>query len=86
MEININQPTFVYGDNQSVLKNVTLPESTLKKKSNSIAYHFVWESVALGETIHTYIASSDNFADILTKSLSGIKQSKYIQKIVYDLT
>ena len=55
MGIVIDQPTFVYGDNQSVLKNLTLPESTLKKKSNSIAYDFVPESVALGEMIHTYI-------------------------------
>ena len=86
MGIRIDQPTFVYGDNQSVLKNVTLPESTLKKKSNSIAYHFVRESVALGETIHAYIPSGENFADLLTKSLTGIKRSTHVQKIMYDLT
>ena len=33
--------TFIFGDNQSVLANTTMPHSTLKKKSNSIAYHFV---------------------------------------------
>ena len=36
-----DDPTFIYGDNQSVLANTTVPDSTLKKKSQSIAYHFV---------------------------------------------
>jgi hypothetical protein len=40
MGIPCDEPTYVYGDNQSVLANTTPPESQLKKKSNSIAYHF----------------------------------------------
>ena len=38
-------PAFIYGDNQSVLANTTRPESTLKKKSQSIAYHFLLKKV-----------------------------------------
>ena len=41
MGISCNDPTFIYGDNQSVLANTTIPDSTLKKKFQSIAYHFV---------------------------------------------
>jgi hypothetical protein len=41
MSIMIDEPAFVYGDNQSVLANTTNPSSMLKKKSNAIAYHFV---------------------------------------------
>ena len=41
MGIRINGPTFVYGDNQSVLANTSGPDLVLKKKSNSIAFHFV---------------------------------------------
>ncbi len=41
MGITNDEPAFVYGDNQSVLANITNPASTLKKKSNAIAYHFV---------------------------------------------
>lgn len=37
MGIPCQEPSFIYGDNQSVLYNTKLPESTLKKKSNSIA-------------------------------------------------
>jgi hypothetical protein len=35
----IDGPSYVYGDNMSVLHNTSNPECTLKKKSNSIAYH-----------------------------------------------
>ena len=52
--------TFVYGDNQSVLANSSVPHSTLKKKSNSIAYHFVREWCARDEWRVTYIRSPDN--------------------------
>ena len=41
MGILCDDPTFIYGDNQSVLANTTVPDSTLKKKSQSITYHFV---------------------------------------------
>ena len=46
MGITFSDPFFFNGDNNSVLYNTTLPESTLKKKSNSIAYHYVREGVA----------------------------------------
>ena len=41
MGITVDEQDFVFGDNQSVLANTTAPGSTLKKKSNAIAYHFV---------------------------------------------
>jgi len=34
----VTNTTFISGDNQSVLLNMSVPESTLKKKSNSITY------------------------------------------------
>ena len=49
MGIPIKNPTYLFGDNQSVLTNSLLPHSTLKKKSSSIAFHFVRESVAKDE-------------------------------------
>ena len=36
MGVKISGPTYVYGDNMSVIHNTQRPESTLKKKSNSI--------------------------------------------------
>ena len=34
MGVPLNGPTYVYGDNMSVIYNTSRPESTLKKKSN----------------------------------------------------
>ena len=41
MGIPFSNICFMYGDNKQLLYNTTLPESTLNKKSNSIAYHAV---------------------------------------------
>ena len=49
MGISCDDPTFIYGDNQLVLANTTIPDSTLKKKSQSITYHFVREGAARDE-------------------------------------
>ena len=46
--IPIEGPTNVYCDNEAVTKNTTIPESMLKKKHNSIAYHWAHEAVAAG--------------------------------------
>ena len=45
MGMRISGPTYVYGDNMSVIHNIQRPESTLRKKSNSICYHAVRELV-----------------------------------------
>ena len=41
MGVLLTKPTYVYGDNMSIIYNTSRPESTLKKKSNSICYHAV---------------------------------------------
>ena len=53
-----------------MVKNTTLPSSTLKKKHNAIAYHKICEAVAAGIVKIAYIRSKENRADILTKALS----------------
>ena len=84
--IPVCQPAFVYGDNQAVLKNTSIPESTLNKKSNSIAYHFVREGVARGEWITGYILSEDNSADTQTKTVpAGAKQNGLVSNYLYDI-
>ena len=84
MGILIDEPTYVYGDNMSVVHNTTKPESTLKKKSSSICYHFVRESVAMKESLVGHIRSEENPADICTKIIpGGMKRQKLVDMIVY---
>ena len=44
MGIEIDGPTYDYGDNTSVVHNTSRPAFTLKKKSNDICYHVMRES------------------------------------------
>ena len=86
MGIPVNNPCFIYGDNQSVLWNTSVPESTLKKKSSSVAYHFVREGVSRDEWRTSYIKSNDNPSDILTKPLpAGINRYKKVRMVLYDI-
>jgi hypothetical protein len=48
MGVTIDGPTYVYGDNMSAVHSTQRPESVLKK-SNTICYHEVRESSAMGE-------------------------------------
>ena len=47
MGVSIDSPSYLYGDNMSVINNTPKPESCLNKKSNSICYHFIREAVAM---------------------------------------
>ena len=67
--ILINGPVHLFGDNQSVLANTTIPNSTLKKKSQSIAYPFVHEGAAWGKWHTAYVNTNKNESDLLTKIL-----------------
>ncbi|KAL7538482.1 hypothetical protein ACHAWF_006106 [Thalassiosira exigua] len=66
-DVPTSGPTYIYVDNMSVINHTSKPESVLKKKSNSICYHAVQESVASGESLTTHIPTLKNFADRLTK-------------------
>ena len=76
MGIPLSGPSYVYGDNKSAITNSTRPESTLKKKSNSIFYHAICESVAMGESLLTHVGTHDNLADLLTKPTFGAKRQR----------
>ena len=85
MGIPLESPNYIFGDNMSVIKNTQTPESTLKKKSNSICYHFCRESVAMGESLTAHVSSPENLADLATKVLFGEKRRNLVRKLLYDL-
>jgi hypothetical protein len=86
MGVPIEEPTYVYGDNMSVIHNTQRPESTLKKKSLSICYHFLREAVAMGEILTAHVSTHENPADIGTKLIPpGQKRDHLVSLILYDL-
>ena len=48
MGLPISVPSYIYGDNMLIIHNTQIPESTLNKNINSICYHAIRESVAIG--------------------------------------
>ena len=85
MGISVLGPTYIYGDNQSVLFNTSVPESTLKKKSQSICYHFVREGSARNEWKTGYINTKSNPADILTKPLAARRRRDLVRTLLHHL-
>jgi hypothetical protein len=85
MGVALSGPTYVYGEN-IVVHNTQRPESVLKKKSNSICYHEVHESAAMGESLIGHAPSVDNPADICTNVVPGGKKRNHlIHILLYDL-
>ncbi len=87
MGIPLTGPSYIFADNKSQVTNATIPESTLKKKCNSICYHAVQESVPICESLITHIKSEDNLSDLMTKVIHGAKCRRLVGNIlnyIYD--
>ena len=86
MGVQLSGPSFVYGDNMSVIHNTQRPESMLRKKSNSICYHAIREAVAINELLTGHVSTHHNPADIATKVVPGGQQQNYLVGLVlYDI-
>jgi hypothetical protein len=85
MGVPVKGPSYVYGDNMSVVTNVSRPESTLRKKSNSICYHTVHEAVAMGEALVAHIPPKKNLADLFTKVLYGHMHRFLVDRMLWDV-
>ena len=69
MGILLSVPSNIYEDNMAVIHNSFIPASVLRKKRNSVCYHTVQESIAMGGSLVQHILSKDYIADLLTKVL-----------------
>jgi hypothetical protein len=77
-------PASILCDNQGVVKNTSLPESTLSKRHNAINYHAVREAVAAGIIRVGKEDGETNLADGFTKVLGRIKRYNIFSKITYS--
>ena len=85
MGVPLNRPTYIYGNNMSVIYNTSRPESTLKNKSNSICYHAVREAAASGECLTTHCKTGDNYSEMITKVIYRQKKRDNVARILYDI-
>ena len=84
--IPVEGPAYVFGDNKSVLYNSSIPDSILKKKSQSLSYHFVREGSARDEWRIAYVNTHENPSDLLTKPLpDGEKRRRFVRMILHHI-
>ena len=82
--IPIDGPTNMFCDNNVVVKNVSLPESTLSKKHNAVNFHVIRESVA-AEIIR--VGKEDtltNIADVFTKLVPFTRKRELLARFLWD--
>ena len=75
--------TNVFCDNEAVYKNTSIPESVLKKKCHSIAYHRCREAVAAGTVQIAKEGTNSNLSDLFTKLLSYLRREDLLDKFTY---
>ena len=83
--IPVDEPVFIYGDNQSVLVNASAPESTIKKKSQIIAFHFIREVCATDEWCTNYIHKALNVSVLMKKPLSGERRWRFFRILIHHI-
>jgi len=83
MGIPILGPTSVFCDNESVVKNSTTPESTLKKRHNAIAYHRAREAQAANIIRVAWESGDTQIADLLTKLMPGPRLKELIGYVLW---
>jgi predicted amidophosphoribosyltransferase len=76
-------PADIFCDNEAVNINCSTPESTIKKKHHSIAYHHNREAVASGIVRIAKEDSETSLADLFAKLLCEEWRNLLIERFMY---
>jgi hypothetical protein len=68
--VPVNAKSFMFGDNQAVVTNSSIPHSSLNKRHNALSYHRVREMIAAKILGYYWIDGKKNPADIVSKHWS----------------
>ena len=81
--VPLDGPAYMFGDNMSVVMSANIPQSSLKKQHNALAYHKVREAHAAGILNFYHIDGKENPADVLTKFLPNSLCYPLIQPFLF---
>ena len=81
--VPIDGATNVFCGNEAMTKNVTTPETVLKKKHHSIAYHGCQEAVAAGTICVAKQGTLKNLADLFAKVLTAARRQFLLERFTY---
>ena len=80
--VPIEGPSWMFGDNQSVVTSSTIPHSALQKRWNALSYHKVREAIASGWLRFEHVPGTENCSDILTKPLPWHKLKIFVEPLL----
>ena len=81
--VPVRKTSYVFGDNQSVVTQSTIPHSQLAKRMYALAYHRVREAVAAGIIAMHHVPGKINPSDVLTKFLGYQEAWHLVQPILH---
>jgi hypothetical protein len=81
--VPLDGPAWMFGDNQSVITQSSIPHSMLNKRHNALSYHRVREAVAAGVLHFLKVASAENPSDILTKFMDYSASKRFIEPLLF---
>ena len=79
----LDGPSWLFGDNKSVVTSSTLPHATLGKRWNALSYHRVREAIAAGIIRFEHVVSPHNTSDILTKNLPHHEAKEHVEPLLF---
>ena len=83
-ELVIDGATNMFCNNNAVVRNVSLPESTLSKKHNAINFHIIRESVAAQIIRVGKEDTLTNIADVFTKLVPFTRKWELLARFLWD--
>ena len=83
MGVPLEGPIHIKGDNMSVISDASIPASVLKKKSQSIAHHFIREQSARGVIYVSHEPTETNLSDLLTKIMNAPTKDGLVKRVLF---
>ena len=83
--VKVDKPSYLFGDNQSVITSSTIPHSSLNKHHNALSYHRVREAIAADIIKFYHIDGTKNPADVLSKHAGYPQAYPLVQPMLFWL-
>ena len=83
MGVPVEEPSWMLGDNQSVLTSSNIPHSTMSKRWVALSYHRVRCAIAHGILRFCHVDTKNNVSDICTKALGFVSMWPFVQPLLF---
>ena len=81
--VPINEISFMFGDNESVVNSSSIPHAKLHKRHTALSFHRVREAVASKYVKFIFLSGDLNPADILSKHWSYASIWRHLQCLLF---